>query len=68
MSSVEEIVDPLVMFVFFIDVSLTLGYFVFMMWESEVDATHMDIDRMSQNVSRHRGAFNMPTRSAFSPW
>src|SRR5689334_11733757 len=44
-----------------------LRIFTFMVRENEIGATAMYINGFAQQVSRHRGAFNMPTGTARPP-
>src|ERR1043165_9267801 len=47
--------------------SLALGDLGFVMREDVVDATAMDIDLLTEQCSRHRAAFDVPSRPARAP-
>ena len=53
--------------VFIPNAGLTLGNLVFMVREDKVTAATMEIEFFAQIFQRHRGAFNMPARTAFAP-
>jgi len=63
MARVDEIVDPLVIII----EGFRLSNFIFVMRESQIDTTRVDIKRSFENLAGHGRAFNMPTRSSFTP-
>ena len=47
---------------------LRLRDLVFVMWEHEVHAAGMDVERLAQVLHRHHGALDVPARAALAQW
>ena len=64
----EAVVQPILgKAVFIAQASLRLCNLVFMMREDQVTSATMEIKFLAEIFQRHRGAFNVPARTTFSP-
>ena len=45
-----------------------LRNFIFMVWENKIAAAAVEIKCITEIFSTHRGAFDVPPRTAFAPW
>jgi hypothetical protein len=66
MTSMHEIIDPLVLI--FIIISFTLCDFILMMWKFQVFSPNVNINWIIKNRRGHSGTFNVPSWSSFSPF
>ena len=61
--AVEEVVHPLVVAV----ECLRLGALIVVVGELQVPSTGVDVHVVAEDIRRHNGALNVPTRAALSP-
>ncbi len=59
----DEVFDPISLVI----VCLRLSQLVLMMWEDKVNTTRMNVELLTQNRGSHSRAFNVPSRSSFTP-
>mmetsp|Transcript_14306 Transcript_14306/g.39902 ORF Transcript_14306/g.39902 Transcript_14306/m.39902 type:complete len:274 (-) Transcript_14306:1281-2102(-) len=63
-SRVEKIIDPLAALM----KGLRLSHFVVVMREHEIDTSTVNVNVFTDHVTGHDAAFDVPTRTAGSPW